>query len=115
MTRTVGAANAEQPAQSREMQRPADAESPESADLLVPAGTGDSADNVPEFLLAPRGLELSPLALSKTPISETRGAESGAPKDENTPLDLDLAYIQERWPKLPEHVKAAVLALVRTE
>ena len=36
------------------------------------------------------------------------------PKDENTPLDPDLALIQDRWPNLPEHIKAAVLALVRS-
>ena len=28
--------------------------------------------------------------------------------------DPDLALIQDRWTKLPEHVKAAVLALVRS-
>jgi hypothetical protein len=28
-------------------------------------------------------------------------------------VDPDLALLQDRWPKLPEHIKAAVLVLVR--
>jgi len=50
----------------------------------------------------------------RTPISETRGTKSGTPNAENTPSDPDLALIQERWPKLPEHIRQAVLALVRS-
>jgi hypothetical protein len=59
------------------------------------------------------GIEHPPLALSKTPILETPSAKSGAPNAENTPLDPDLALIQNRWPGLPEHIRQAVLALVR--
>jgi len=55
---------------------------------------------------------------SKTLISQNgpqNGTQDGTPKAENTPSDpLDLALLQERWPKLPEHIKAAVLALVRS-
>ena len=29
-------------------------------------------------------------------------------------IDPDLALVHDRWPKLPEHIKAAVLALVRS-
>jgi hypothetical protein len=58
------------------------------------------------------GFERTPLALSKTPISKTPGAESGAPSAQDAPLDPDLALIQNRWPKLPEHIKAAIRALV---
>ena len=60
------------------------------------------------------GVEHSPLTASKTAISETASAESGALKGENTPLDPDLALIQDRWAGLPEHIRQAVLALVRT-
>jgi hypothetical protein len=60
------------------------------------------------------GIEHPPLALSKTAILQTASAKSGAPNAENTPPDPDLALIQDRWPELPEHIKAAVLALVRT-
>ncbi len=53
----------------------------------------------------------------KTPISENSretGTESGTPNAQNASLDPDLALIQDRWSKLPEHIKAAVLALVRS-
>jgi hypothetical protein len=29
-------------------------------------------------------------------------------------IDPELALVQEDWPKLPEHIKAAILALLRT-
>jgi hypothetical protein len=54
------------------------------------------------------------LQKSKMPISDTPSAKSGAPNAENTPLDPDLVLIQDRWPKLPEHIRQAVLALVRS-
>ena len=60
------------------------------------------------------GFERTPLALSETAISQTPSAKSGALEGEKTPKDPDLALVQERWPKLPEHIKAAVLALVRS-
>jgi len=60
-----------------------------------------------------RGLEQTALALSKTLISETRGTESGTLNGQNSPPDPGLAEIVAAWPKLPEHIKAAVLALVR--
>ncbi len=58
-------------------------------------------------------LQESPLAAPKNAFSETPCAKSGALGAGNTPLDPDLALIQDRWPKLPEHFKAAVLAIVR--
>jgi hypothetical protein len=64
--------------------------------------------------LGDEGIEHPPLALSKTAISETASAKGGAPNAENTPLDPDLALIQDRWTKLPEHIRQAVLALVRS-
>jgi hypothetical protein len=66
------------------------------------------------FLTAPGKNRTIPVSVSKTPISETRGTESGTPKGENAPSDPDLALIQNRWPGLPEHIKAAVKALVQT-
>ena len=81
-------------------------------DVLQGVATGrDTAHGLP---IAPRGSEHPPLALSKTPISQTPSAPHGAPNAQDPPSDPDLALIQDRWPKLPEHVKAAVLALVRT-
>jgi len=51
---------------------------------------------------------------SKTPIPETRGTESGTPGAPNTPSDPDLTLIVDRWHSLPEHIRQAVLALVRS-
>ncbi len=54
---------------------------------------------------------------AKTPISQDepkKGTQDGTPKAENTPLDPDLALLQARWPKLPEHIKAAVVTLVQS-
>ncbi len=61
-----------------------------------------------------RRFEQTALTPQKTPIPETRGTESGTPNGENTSSDPDLALIQDRWPTLPEHIKAAILALVRS-
>jgi hypothetical protein len=60
------------------------------------------------------GTEHPPLALSETVISENPRTDSGTPNPQNTSLDPDLALIQERWPNLPEHIRQAVLALVRS-
>ena len=42
-------------------------------------------------------------------LPETRGAKSGALAD-----DPDLNHIFDAWPGLPEPIKAAILALIRT-
>ena len=60
------------------------------------------------------GSELTPLAGSRTPISENVCTESGTVESQKTPSDPDLALIEARWPTLPEHIRQAVLALVRS-
>jgi hypothetical protein len=48
---------------------------------------------------------------SKTPILKSGGAKSGAhnaPNTPQTPKDPDLTRVVERWPKLPEHIKALI-------
>jgi hypothetical protein len=61
----------------------------------------------------PRGVEQTPLATPKTPFSETERTKSGTLDAKKAPSDPDLDLIEKQWPKLPEHIKAAVLALVR--
>jgi hypothetical protein len=61
------------------------------------------------------GLEPTPLAPPKTPISEKRqesGTKSGTREPDSDP---DLVEVIDRWAALPEHVKQAVLALVRSD
>jgi len=54
-----------------------------------------------------KGLENTPLALSRTSISEAGGAQSGAlPVD-----DPDLTRLITAWPKLPEAIRRGILAL----
>lgn len=55
------------------------------------------------------GHEHPPLALSKTPISESGGTESGTLNSK----DSDLPLVVERWPELPEHIKKAIEVLVK--
>jgi len=48
----------------------------------------------------------------KTRIVELGGAESGALGAKKIPDDPDLAAVVEAWPKLPEAIKAGILAMV---
>ena len=66
-----------------------------------------------EYPSGDEGNRTSPVAASKTGISEERSTESGTVDAPKGPLDPELALIQERWPKLPEHIRQAVLALIR--
>jgi hypothetical protein len=63
------------------------------------------------------GREHPPLEQSKTPISASGGAESGAPnapKALQTPQDPDLALVVESWPNLPDAIKTTIKMLVET-
>jgi hypothetical protein len=55
-----------------------------------------------------------PISASETPIPEPRGTESGTVAAPKNPSDPDLTLIQEQWPFLSGHVKAAIKALVRS-
>lgn len=57
------------------------------------------------------GLERTPPALPKTPISQERGTESDT-VDVKRPLNPDSAKIVITWPTLPEHFRAAIKALI---
>lgn len=64
--------------------------------------------------MGPAGLEHTPLMLSRTAISEGRGAKSGARRAPGCNSDPDLASVVATWPNLPEHIRAAIVALVRS-
>ena len=53
----------------------------------------------------------------ETPISETGGAECGAPDApdaRNRPDDSDLCRIIDAWPDLPMAIRRAILAVIET-
>jgi hypothetical protein len=84
---------------------------PENGDLL--AGT-NASKSLRGKEMGGTGLEHTTFLPPKNAISQTDGAESGALESEKPPADPDLALIVDRWAKLPEPTRQAVLALVRT-
>jgi hypothetical protein len=60
------------------------------------------------------GVELSGIKPSNIPISTKSGAKCGARETPKPIKYPELAKIVESWPGLPEHIKAAIKALVKT-
>ncbi len=68
-------------------------------------------------LTPPRGVEQAGASSDKSGElrnpTKTSGAESGANSTDLPRTDPDLAKVIEAWPALPEHLKAAIKALVQ--
>ena len=84
--------------------------SPKNPSMLVPACTCGSMQDSPG---GNHCLELSPLTTPKTPIPQSGRTESGTVDARNGTYDPDLAFIQDRWPDLPDWVKADILTTVK--
>lgn len=65
--------------------------------------------------LGDEGFELTPNSLTNSAIPPQSGAESGARNAQEASIDPDLAAVVEAWPRLPEAIQRAMLALVGTE
>jgi len=62
--------------------------------------------------IPPRGVEQPHNPSKKTPGSETGGAESGAQRAPNGPIDPQLKQVIDAWSNLPQAVKAGILAMI---
>jgi hypothetical protein len=60
------------------------------------------------------GLEHTAFSPPRTTISPFECAQSGSLDSQKSPADPDLALLVARWLNLPEHIRAAVMALVRS-
>lgn len=60
----------------------------------------------------PRGVEQQADSTGKSTVRNQSGAESGALGAQNAPADPDLARVVAAWPRLPEPMRRAILALI---
>ncbi len=65
------------------------------------------------FSVVREGLEQPPKSSGKTAVSTIGGAKSDVIGAAGGAIDPDLQAILDAWPRLPESVRAEVLAMVR--
>jgi hypothetical protein len=90
----------------------------------VAAACGESREDLQLCQVGDAGLEQFPKGTGNTIHRVEGAAESGASESQNGPetarrtavdrpeVDPELARVVEAWPDLPEHIRAAVMALV---
>ncbi|MDZ4781549.1 MAG: hypothetical protein SGJ19_14965 [Planctomycetia bacterium] len=77
-------------------------------------GFATSCDVLQSCSIPPAGVEHSPDSSQKTGIRVESGAESGALEARQSTIDHNLATVVEAWPRLPEAIKAGIVAMVRS-
>jgi len=65
------------------------------------------------FNLLIKSQSATPEIPGKKAHSENCAAPGAAVGSENTPIDPDLAAVVDAWPKLPEAIRAGILAMIR--
>jgi hypothetical protein len=59
------------------------------------------------------GLEPTAKSPGNRGVGVQSGAECGAPDSPKTPFDPELASVVDAWPKLPDAIKAGIVAMIR--
>ena len=67
-----------------------------------------------EACVAGTGSERSPCPPGNSHIATTGAAKSGAPDAANQVVEAELLEVVNAWPELPDVLKSAILAMVRT-
>ena len=104
------------PAQQARAEQCLAVNSPDDAQEKPPENQGDALVSTASHSdqVGDTGLEQPPVFSKETAISSRGGAESGAPPADLPASDPDLRLVVEAWPTLPEPMRAAILAIVRT-
>jgi len=61
----------------------------------------------------PDGAEHGPKSSGKQGVGNPSGAECGALGAREAPIDPELVAVVDAWPKLPQAIRAGILAMIR--